>query len=45
MKFMNVSAENGIQVLLSGFGGDEGVSYNGSGFFEEMAHAGMGYIT
>ena len=27
-----------IPQLLSGYGGDEGVSYSGSGFFEEMAY-------
>jgi asparagine synthase (glutamine-hydrolysing) len=33
-------SELDIQLLLSGFGGDEGVSHNGLGFFEEMAGEG-----
>ncbi|MBN1415441.1 MAG: hypothetical protein JW973_10095 [Bacteroidales bacterium] len=30
------ASNTGISVLLSGFGGDEGVTYQGSGFFEEL---------
>ncbi len=30
-------AKNGINVLLSGFGGDEGVTNYGSGVIEEIA--------
>lgn len=30
----------GVDTLLSGFGGDEGVSYGGAGVFDELAHSG-----
>jgi len=31
-------SELNIPLLLSGYGGDEGISYSGSGFYEEMAY-------
>ena len=34
------AAEHGVEVLLSGWGGDEGVSYSGRGYFPELLRTG-----
>ena len=35
------AADQGVEVLLSGWGGDEGISFNGRGYYRQLARSGQ----